>query len=222
VALRYRTIRAAASALLVAAAVGTGGMVGMTSVLAADPPMVGLAGTVVNHDGGAPLAGLPLVITEIGGADGGAVAAQTTTGADGRFAVDIEALGTAETPATLTIRTPPDTVIEVVGDTCSQTWQVAIDPDQDLTLGDTAPDPLTLTATTTLLGEVCGTTGVPSTTNTGGGGSSTVTPPPTNTLAAPIAAGPDRLGPALTVGFVVGLLAAAALLLPRPGSRRRD
>jgi hypothetical protein len=222
VGLRYRTIRAAASALLVAAAVGTGGMVGMTSVLAADPPVIGLAGTVVNHDGGAPLAGLPLVVTEIGGLDGGAVAAQTTTGADGRFKVDIEALGTADTPAMLTIRTPPDTLIQVIGDTCSQTWQVAIDPDQDVALGATTPDPLTITASTTLMGEVCGTTGVPSTTHTGGGGSAALTPPPTNTFVAPTSAGPDRLGPALTVGIVVGLLAAAALLLPRPGSRRRD
>jgi hypothetical protein len=221
VELRFRTIRAAASALLVAAAVGTGGMAGMTSALAADPALVSLAGTVVNHDGGAPLAGIPLVITEMVLPDGAAVAVQTTTAADGSFAVDMQALGTADAPATVSIKTPADTMIEVIGDSCSQTWSVAVDADQDLTLSGAAPDPVTLTATTTLMGEVCGTTGVPSTGH--GGGTAGITPPPTDTLAAPPAATPDQLGPALTIGFVVGLLAAATLLLlPRPRARRRD
>jgi hypothetical protein len=88
-----------------------------------------------------------------------------------------------------------------------------------VTLSGAAPDPLTVTATTTLVGEVCGTTGVPSTSRGGGAG---LTPPPTDTLAASIDAAPDRLGPALSIGFIVGLLAAAAALLPRPGARRRD
>jgi hypothetical protein len=220
VGLRYRTIRAVASALLVAAAVGTGGMAGMTSVLAADPGLVGLAGTVVNHDGDAPLAGVPLVITEMVLPDGGSVAAQTTTGADGAFAVELQALGTADTPAIVTFKTPPNTMIEVIGESCSQTWDVAIDSGQDLTLNGAAPERLTLKATTTLIGEVCGTTGVPSTGKSGG--SSHLTPPPTDTSAERAAAAPDRLGPALTIGFVVGLLAAAALLLPRPRARRRD
>ena len=219
--LRYGTIRAAASALLVAAAVGTGGMAGMTSVLAADPAMVGLAGTVVNHDGGAPLAGIPLVITEMVLPDGGGVAAQTTTGADGNFAVELEALGSADAPATVTFKTPPNTLIEVIGDSCSQTWGVAIDAGQDLTLSGAAPDPLTLRATTTLMGEVCGTTGVPSTSHSRDDGTANLTPPPTNTVAAPVAAEPDRLGPGLTIGFV-GLLVVVAGLLPRPGARRRD
>ena len=219
--LPYRTIRAVASALLVAAAVGTGGMAGMTSVLAADPALVGLAGTIVNHDGGAPLAGVPLVITEMLLPAGGSVAAQTTTGADGTFAIELQALGTADTPAIVTFKTPPNTMIEVIGETCSQTWDVAIDSGQDLTLSGAAPDPLTLQATTTLIGEVCGTTGVPST-GQSGGGASHLTPPPTDTSGAPTAAAPDRLGPALTIGFVVGLLAVATLLLPRPRARRRD
>jgi len=221
VGLPYRTIRAVASALLVAAAVGTGGMAGMTSVLAADPALVGLAGTIVNHDGGAPLAGVPLVITEMLLPAGGSVAAQTTTGADGTFAIELQALGTADTPAIVTFKTPPNTMIEVIGETCSQTWDVAIDSGQDLTLSGAAPDPLTLQATTTLIGEVCGTTGVPST-GQSGGGASHLTPPPTDTSGAPTAAAPDRLGPALTIGFVVGLLAVATLLLPRPRARRRD
>ena len=218
---QYRTIRAVASALLVSAAVGTGGMAGMTSVLAADPALVGLAGTVVNHDGRAPLAGVPLVVTEMVLPDGGSVAAQTTTGADGTFGIELQALGTADTPAIVTFRTPPNTMIEVIGETCSQTWGVAIDSGQDLTLDGAAPDRLTLKATTTLIGEVCGTTGVPAT-GQSGGGSSRMTPPPTDTSGVPNAADADRLAPALTIGFVVSVLAAAALLLPRPRARRRD
>ena len=219
--LRFKTIRAAASALLVAAAVGTGGMAGMTSVLAADPALVGLAGTVVTHDGGAPLAGVPLVITEMVLPDGGAVAAQATTGADGTFAVDVAALGTADAPATVTFKTPPDTMIEVVGDSCSQTWSVAIDAGQDVTLNGNAPGHLTITATTTLMGEVCGTTGVPATGH-GGGGSSNLTPPPTDVSMASTEGPSDRVGPVLTIGFIVGLLAAVALVVPHRGARRRD
>jgi len=149
-----------------------------------------------------------------------AVAAQTTTAADGSFAVAVQALGTVDAPATVSIKTPADTLVEVIGDSCSQTWSVAIDADQDLTLSGAAPDPVTLTATTTLMGEVCGTTGVPPTSH--GGGSANITPPPTDTFATPTAGAPDQLGPALTIGFVVGLLAVAALLLPRPRARRRD
>jgi hypothetical protein len=218
VGLRYRTIRAAASALLVAAAVGTGGMAGMTSVLAAAPATVGLAGTVVDS-GGAPLAGIPLTITEMVPPDGGAAAVQATTAADGTFSAELQAWGTAAAPATLTIKAAPDAVIEAVGDPCSQTWGVELSDTRDVAFADAPPEPLTLTATTTLLGEVCGTTGVP---QTGSHGSTGLTPPPTDTVAAPADAAPDRLGPALTIGFVVGLLAAAAALLPRRRIRRRD
>lgn len=216
--LRYRTIRAAGSALLVAAAVGTGGMAGMTSVLAADPGTVGLAGTVVDS-AGAPLAGIALTITEIVPPDGGAAAVQATTAADGTFSAELQAWGTANAPATLTIKAAPDAVVEVVGDPCSQTWGVALSDTRNVAFADAPPEPLTLTAATTLLGEVCGTTGVP---QSGSGGSSRITPPPTDTVAAPPAAAPDRIGPALTIGFVVGLLAAAAVLLPRRRFRRRD
>ena len=216
--LRYRTIRAAGSALLVAAAVGTGGMAGMTSVLAADPATVGLTGTIVDS-GGAPLAGIALTITEITPPDGGAAAVQATSAADGTFSAELQAWGTAEAPATLTIKAAPDSVVEVVGDPCSQTWGVELSDTRNVAYADAAPEPLTLTATTTLLGEVCGTTGVP---KTNGGGSTSLTPPPTDTVAASTEAVPDRLGPALTIGFVVGLLVAAAALLPRRRFRRRD
>jgi hypothetical protein len=218
VGLRYRTIRAAGSALLVAAAVGTGGMAGMTSVLAADPPTVGLAGTVVDA-GGAPLAGIALTITEIVAPDGGAAAVAATTTADGTFSAELLAWGTADAPATLTIKAAPDTVIEVIGDPCSQTWGVELSDTRDVAYADAPPEALTLTATTTLLGEVCGTTGAP---QTGTGGSTGLTPPPTDTVAAPTDAAPDRLGPALTIGFVVGLLVAATALLPRRRIRRRN
>lgn len=220
--LPYRTIRAAASGLLVAAAVGTGGMTGMTSALAADPGMVALGGTVVDGNGAA-LAGVHLVISEELPPDGGIAAFHATTAADGSFAADVYAWGTADAPATLTIATPADEAVEVVGETCSQTWGVAVAADREVALADAAPDPLALTATTTLLGEVCGTTATPPPGGNGAvSGRPGLTPPPTDTLAASIAIAPDRLGPALMIGFVVGLVAAAALLFPRPGARRRD
>jgi hypothetical protein len=222
VGLRYRTIRAAASALLVAAAVGTGGMAGMMSALAAGPATVGLSGTVV--DGvGAPLAGIHLVISEELPPDGGLAAFQVTTAADGSFGADVYAWGTAEAPATFTIATPADEAVQIVGETCSQTWGVVVKADRQLALADAPPDPLTLTATTTLLGEVCGTTATPPPASRGAsGGRPDLTPPPTDTFVAPIASTPDRIGTALTIGFAIGLLAAAAVLLPRPGARRRD
>ena len=60
-------------------------------------------------------------------------------------------------------------------------------------------------------GGVLGATGTPG---------SGLTPPPTDTVGIRAAA-PDRLGPALTLGFVLGLIVSALLLAPRPGSRRR-
>ena len=167
--LQYRAIRAAASALLVAAAVGTGGMTGMTSTLAADPATVGLTGTLVDG-GGAPIAGVHLVITEELPPDGGIAAFQATTGADGSFAADVYAWGTADAPASLTIATPADEAIEIVGETCSQTWGVQVRSAEDVALADGAPSPLALTATTTLLGEVCGTTATPPPNSANGGG----------------------------------------------------
>ena len=47
-----------------------------------------------------------------------------------------------------------------------------------------------------------------------------LTPPPTDTGALRPAA-PDRLGPALTLGFLIGLVVTALVFTPRPGSRRR-
>jgi hypothetical protein len=202
--------------------VGTGGMAGMTSALAGGPATVGLEGTVVDS-AGTPLGGIHLVISEELPPDGGLAGFHVTTAADGSFGADVYAWGTADAPATLTIATPADEAVDVIGETCSQTWGVVVKADRQLALADAAPDPLTLTATTTLLGEVCGTTATPPPDSRGAnGGLPDLTPPPTNTFGAPIAAAPDRLGPALSIGFVVGLMTAALLLLPNPGSRRRD
>src|SRR5215212_5216157 len=84
VGLAYRTIRAAGAAVLIAAAVGAGGMTGMTSALAADPATVALSGIV--HDvTGAAFADIELVITEELTDDGGLAAFHATTGSDGAF-----------------------------------------------------------------------------------------------------------------------------------------
>lgn len=217
--LQYRAIRAAASALLVAAAVGTGGMAGMTSALAADPATVGIAGTVVDG-GGSPLAGVHLVISEEHPADGALAAVQAVTGADGSFGADVQAWGTAEAPAKLTIKA--DDELEVIGETCSWTWGVTVDDVRDVTLADAAPGPLTVTATTTLLGEVCGTTATPPPDSQSAGGRPDLTPPPTDTVPLARSAAAGREGPALSIGVAIGLLLAAVLLLPAPGARRHD
>jgi hypothetical protein len=213
VALGYRTIRAAAAALVIAAAAGAGGMAGMASALAADPSMVTLGGTVVD-DTGAPFAGVELVIQEELSDDGGLAAFHATTGDDGSFSAEVYPWGTADAPATITIRTAGDVIR--VGDSCSQTWGVATTV--RLPLAEAAAEPLAITAT--LVGEVCGTTGNPGG-NTGNGGGRALTPPPTDVSVARLASAADRSGPALTVGFVVGLLLAILLLVPRPGARRR-
>jgi len=219
VGLSYRSIRAAGPALLVALAVGTGGMTGMASALAVDPVTVPLAGFLVDGSG-TPLGGVHLTIVEELPPDGGIAAFPVTTAGDGSFRADLYAWGTTQAPATVTIQTGPDEELEVIGDTCSRTWSVAVSDLRQLALAEAAPEPITVTATTTLLGEVCGTTGTPG--GNTGGGSSHLTPPPTDVRLARNGAGSERLGPALTIGFVLGLVLTTAFLLPRPGSRRRD
>jgi hypothetical protein len=202
--------------------VGTGGMAGMTSALAGDPAKVDLHGTVVDS-AGAPLGGVHLVISEELPPDGGLAAFKVTTAADGSFGASVYAWGTANAPATLTIATPADEAVDVIGQTCSQTWGVVVAANHQLALADATPDPLTLIATTTLLGEACGATGTPPPDSREANvGRADLTPPPTDASVATIVNAPDRLGPALTIGFVIGLVAAAAVLLPRRGARRRD
>jgi hypothetical protein len=217
VGLQYKAIRAAATAVLVAAAVGTGGMGGLTSAMAADPAMVQLAGTVVGK-GDAPLAGIHLTITQEYSPDGGFAATQVVTATDGTFSAEVYAWGTAETPARLTITAAEE--IEIVGEACSQIWGVALNDASDVAFAEAAPEARSLVATQTLVGEVCGTTATPPA--NGAGGHANLTPPPTDGLGPVRASQPDRLGPALTLGFLVGLGLAGALLLPRPGARRRD
>ena len=216
--LSYRTIRAAGSALLVAAAVGTGGMTGMASALAADPGTVAVSGSLVDG-AGHPLAGIHLTIVEELPPDGGIAGFPVTTGEDGSFGADLFAWGTADAPATVTIKTDPGQELTVIGDACSQTWGVTAADRREVALAAGPPDALSVTASTTLVGEVCGTTATPPP-GAGGAGNAQRTPPPTDSTLGR-AGSPDRLGPALTLGFVLGLVLATAFLLPRPGSRRR-
>ena len=220
----YRTIRAVATALLLATAIGVGGMGGLTAALAADPGMVTLSG-IVTAGGEAPLGGVHLTITEED-AEGGLAAVQAVTGDDGTFSADLFAWGTAATPATLTVAADDELVI--VGEACSETWNVTLAEVDEIAWADAAPGPLSLVATRTILGEVCGTSATPAPSAAGGGGSESrsgggrprVTPPPTDRSPIGTPTGSDRNGPALTIGFIVGLL-GTLLLLPGPGARRR-
>jgi hypothetical protein len=222
VGLSYRSIRAAGSALLIAVAVGAGGMTGMASALGADPTMVAVAGTLVDGSG-QPLGGIHLTIEEELPPDGGIAAFPVTTAGDGTFAADLYAWGSVDAPAAVTVETAADEQLTVESGSCSQTWGVLARDRRELALAEAAPEPLVVTATTTLLGEVCGTTGTPGGGNgsTGGAGGAQITPPPTDADLASSNASRDRLGPALTLGFVLGLALASAFLVVRPGTRRR-
>ena len=223
--LSFRSIRTAGSALLVAAAVGIGGMTGMASALAADPGRVAFAGTIVDGTG-APLGGVHLTIVEELPPDGGIAAFPVTTSGDGSFGADLYAWGTAAAPASVTVRTDPDEELTIDAASCSRTLGVSVSDSRQLALSEAAPDPIELTATTTLLGEVCGTTGTPGGGSNAGSGSADggaqITPPPTDIgLARAGGATPERHGAALSIGFVLGLVLAAGLLVPRRGWRRR-
>jgi hypothetical protein len=143
--------------------------------------------------------------------------------------VSIEAWGTADAPATLTIRAAPSATATVVGETCSQTWSVNVTDTREVALdGATEPPPtIEVIASTKLIGEVCGTTGTPQpprptpASNVGAAATPRLTPPPTDASPALGDRG-EQPATALLVGFAVGLAAALVLLLPRPGTRRRE
>ncbi len=142
------------------------------------------------------------------------------TAADGSFAASISSSEAIDAPAVLTIRTVPGTQVVVIGAACSRTLGVSVAHSRSLTpAGTTALPAIDLVAATTVLGEVCGTTATPHP-EAGTHAAAHVTPPPTDTNP-PAHAGPsERLATALLVGFVVGLVAAFLLLVPRPGARR--
>ena len=229
-----RAPRAAASALLLAAAIGAAGTTGISSVLAVDPPAtIALTGTVVDESGAA-LAGVHLVIAEEQTPDGALAGFQAVTGADGSFAADVYAWGTTEAPARLTISAPQDEEITIVGKACSRTVGVAVADSRDVALeaGTETLEPFSLVARTTVVGEICGTVASApppkpvsnsGSNNSGRGstGGATLTPPPTDALRTALAPAADRTGPALALGFGVGLAAAIALLRPRHGAPRR-
>ena len=223
---RDRAPRAAVSALLLATAIGAAGTTGVSTALAVDPPArVAIAGTLADGHGAA-LAGIDLVISEELPPDGGLAGFQTTTGADGSFAVAVEPWGTANAPATLTIKAAPDATTTVVGESCSRTWSVTVADTRQVALADAGapPEPIALSAATELVGEVCGATGTPHPTPAPNSGSHTranPTPPPTDADPT-LGDREERPASALLVGFVVGLAAAIVMLLPRPGARRRE
>jgi hypothetical protein len=226
VTLRYRAPRAAVSALLLATAIGAAGTTGVSTALGVDPPArVDIAGTLADGHGAA-LRGIDLIVSEELPPDGGLAGFQTTTGADGSFSVAVEPWGTANAPATLTIKAAPDTTLTVVGESCSQTWSVTLADTRQVALADAAapPDPIALVAATALVGEVCGATGTPRPTpapNSGSHSQANPTPPPTDANPT-LGDREERPATALLVGFVVGLAAALSLLVRRPGARRRQ
>ena len=117
--------------------------------------------------------------------------------------------------------------IEVVGDEpAARPGASSVDDSAGIALAaDAPPEPLTLTATTTLLGEVCGTTATPPADTSGPAAAARdlTRRRPTDAPARRSPSASDRIGPALTIGFVVGLRGGRpASLLPRPGARRRD
>jgi hypothetical protein len=226
---QYRTIRAVGAALIIAVAVVVAGMAGMSSALAADDPAaIELTGRVVDGSG-APLPAIDLLVSEELPPDGGAAAFPVTTGSDGTFRVELHPWGTTDAPARLSVATLPESSLDRVVANCSQTWSVLVDARHDVAWAEGGPaEPLVLVAETTLLGEVCGTVGSPpdrpaSPGNGATAGGAKLTPPPTDPLPlATAAAGDERLGGALLIGFVLGLAAMLALVSPRPGARRGD
>jgi hypothetical protein len=218
---RARAPRATASGLVLALAVGVAGTTGISTALAVDSPTtVALSGSL-RDAAGSPLAGIHLVVAEEQSADGGLAGYEVVTARDGTFRLDVQPWGTAATPARITIRTSPDSTMQVLAARCSRTVGVSLAETRDVTLEEPGAHPavLDLVATTTVLGEVCATlaTAKPDAVQP----PAAVTPPPTETGAVLEPAPTDRHAAALIVGFATGLLATILFVLPRP-RRRRD
>jgi hypothetical protein len=201
------------------------GMTGIAGALAVDPVgSVAFAGMLVDeHD--VPLGGVHLIVSEEAAPDGALAGFQATTADDGSFTVQLYPWGTPDAPASVAIRTPPDQTVTREQNGCSQTVSVSVSDIRELALAGPAdpPKPIDLVATTAIRGEACGTTATPPPdSGTGGAAGPTprprVTPPATD--ARPVAGEParGRLRSSLALGFVAGLVAAAALVRPR---RRR-
>jgi hypothetical protein len=218
--------RATASGLILALAVGVAGTTGISTALAVDSPAtIALSGSL-RDSAASPLAGIRLVIAEEQSAEGGLAGYEVVTARDGTFRLDIQPWGTAAAPARITIRTRPDTTMQVLAARCSRTVGVSVADTRDVMLEEPGARPaaIDLVAATTVLGEVCGTlaTAKPDAARPPAARPrSAVTPPPTETGAALDAAPSDRHAAALVVGFATGLLATILFVLPRP-RRRRD
>jgi hypothetical protein len=134
----------------------------------------------------------------------------------------------------LRIETTPGQHVQEIAGNCTKTWNLDVAEGRSIALAGATQPParLTLEPVMALAGEVCGTEGTPG--SSGGGGSSTgggssssggsggkVTPPPTDTHVAALTASRERHGPALVLGFVLGLLATVVLLARRLGAPRR-
>ena len=215
--------------MLLAAAIGVAGTTGISAALAVDPvASVPLGGVLVDeHD--LPIAGVDLVVSEEAAPDGGLAGFHATTGDDGSFTVNLYRWGTAEAPASVSIRTAGAVTIAREQNGCSQTLSVTVSDVRELVLAEpaAAPQPIDVVATTTVLGEACGTTATPPPPNTNSGGAAghtarpKVTPPATESLRTTIApAGEHRS--AVVLGFVGALVVAIAFVTPRrPRARRR-
>jgi hypothetical protein len=207
--------------------IGVAGTTGVSAVLAVDPPStVAIVGTLVDQSGTA-LPGVHLVITEELPPDGGFAGFQAETAADGSFSATLFAWGTADGPAEIRINAPQDESITLaVDDQCSRTLGVVVADARQLALADpaAASTPLDVVATSSVLGEACGTTATPQT-NVGSGNSrgpaAQLTPPPTDVRQPVTTGAEDRIGPALLLGFISGLIGAAGFVVVRPGARRR-
>jgi hypothetical protein len=218
---RPRAPRTAAWGLVLALAIGTVGTTGLSGALAADAAATVALDGSLRDTAGTRLGGVHLVVAEEESPDGGLAGYEVVTGRDGLFRLEVPPWGTVEMPARITVRTSPDTTTRVARGRCSRTVSVSLAETREVALAESVgPTRLDLVATTTTLDEVCAALAM--TRPAAGNGRTNVTPPPTDAGPAVGPGGTDRHAAALLVGFAVGLVAAALLLLPRPGARRRD